>query len=124
MARGSDAELAALAHRIQRRMDALGWNQREAAERLDWNRVSLSTLLSGTRATSWPEGNVLARMPRVFRCSYQWLFTGEGHPDDPAATTAQHFLDGYGQAVADMERLLEELRGQLKRPRLPGRPRG
>lgn len=123
MAETQDERLRALASRLQRRMNALGWNQSEAARRLGWSRTALNGLLTGA-TTSWPAGDVLIRMPKVFRCSYHWFFTGDGQPSDTEERPAQQMIDGYLQALADVERATGELRGAVTRPRGPGRPRG
>lgn len=121
MAWDAEAERQALIGRIRRRMKVLDWTNADLAKALGISPPHVRDILNPLSGT-WLGGDKLIRCPQLLRCGYRWFFTGDGNESDMEGPPSQHIIDGYQQAVSNMEECLDKLRQRQPGDRKPERP--
>ena len=108
MARGEGQLRRELVRRIKARMQVLDLNNGDLARGVGAAHSAVSDWLDESK-TSLPSALKLMRMPRVLRCSSDWLL-GLSERIDPADATAdERSTTGYLAALLDMTHAADDL---------------
>lgn len=94
--------------RIQVRMQALGVTQADVAKGLGMASSSVSDWF---RKGALPDGAAMLALPKVLKCSANWLLLNTGPMETVEGAARDHVLraEGAHAAILDMRELLDEL---------------
>jgi len=105
-ARRKAVELSAFFERLRQLLEDRGMSQADLARELGVGVATVSEWFTRGRV---PNGDVLLRLPNALRVSGHWLLTGEGPRETEHARGGDPYLHGAQDALARMERCLEEV---------------
>ena len=108
MARGESQLRRELVRRIKGRMRILGLNNGDVARGVGAAHSAVSDWLDETK-TSLPSALKLMRMPKVLKCSSDWLLGLSDRVDPPATGADERSTSGYLAALLDIKTAADTL---------------